>query len=72
MMDRAIERADRVQGEHDRGRNEGMATGLNDFLDRLSTEDRDSLLGILRMSNTYLAEDMDDVLAILSDLNEDN
>jgi hypothetical protein len=46
-----------------------VSLGLADFFDALSAEDRASLVGILRDTNTYLAEDMNDVMAILDELN---
>ena len=46
-----------------------VSRGIADFLDTLSAEDRASLIGIMRDTNTYLAEDMTDVIAILNDLN---
>jgi hypothetical protein len=47
---------------------DGISPGLAEFLDRLSVEDRENLLSVLRDSRTYIAEDMTDVLAILQDL----
>jgi hypothetical protein len=46
-----------------------VSLGLADFFDALSAEDRASLVSILRDTNTYLAEDMNDVMAILDELN---
>lgn len=48
---------------------DGVSRGLSDFFDALSAEDRASLVGILRDTNTFLAEDMNDVMAILNELN---
>ena len=41
-----------------------------DFINRLSPEDKEGLLDVLRDSRTYLAEDMNDVIAILEELKE--
>ena len=48
---------------------DGVSRGLSDFFDALSAEDRASLVGILRDTNTFLAEDMNDVMAILNEIN---
>jgi hypothetical protein len=47
---------------------EGVSEGMAKFIAGLSPDDRDSLLGVLRDSRTYLAEDMTDVIAILRTL----
>lgn len=48
---------------------DGVSPGLTEiFFDSLSSEDRASLVGILRDTNTFLAEDMNDVMAILNEL----
>ncbi len=45
-----------------------VSRGMADFLDALSADDRASLVAILRDTNTFLAEDIDDVIAILNEL----
>jgi hypothetical protein len=45
-----------------------VSTGLAQFLDRLSPEEREGLSGVLQDPRTFLAEDMTDVLAILRQL----
>lgn len=45
-----------------------VATGLTQFLDRLSPEEREGLCGVLQDPRTFLAEDITDVLAILRQL----
>jgi hypothetical protein len=47
-----------------------LSRGLTEFFDSLSAEDRASLVGILRDTNTYLAEDMSDVMSILQALDD--
>jgi hypothetical protein len=49
-------------------KDEGVSSELARFLDRLSPEDRATLVELLRQPRTYLAEDMTDVLAILRGL----
>ena len=44
------------------------STGFIDFMNSLGHEERQELAAALREPNTYLAEDMDDVLAILQTL----
>lgn len=44
------------------------STGFLDFMNSLKPEDREELAEALREPNTYLAEDMTDVLAILQTL----
>ena len=41
---------------------------LAQLIARLSPEERESFLEILRDANTYIAEDMTDILAILESL----
>ena len=41
---------------------------MGDFLAVLGADDRACLVGILRDTNTYLAEDINDVIAILNEL----
>jgi hypothetical protein len=47
---------------------EGVSDGMAQFIARLSPDDRDSLLDVLRDSRTFLAEDLTDVIAILRTL----
>jgi hypothetical protein len=47
---------------------DGMSQAMADFINRLSPEEKESLLDVLRDSRTYLAEDMTDVIAILKDI----
>lgn len=47
---------------------DGLSPGLTRFFEELSAEDRENLLDMLRDQHTFLAEDMNDVLAILRDL----
>ena len=47
---------------------EGVAEGMAQFIAGLNPADRDSLLGVLRDSRTFLAEDLTDVIAILRSL----
>ena len=49
---------------------DGMSQAMADFINRLSPEDQEGLLDVLRDSRTYLAEDMDDVIAILKEIND--
>lgn len=50
------------------GMREGVSEGMARFIAELAPEERDGLLGVLRDSRTFLAEDLDDVLAILRTL----
>jgi hypothetical protein len=45
-----------------------LSPGLTKFISTLSDEDKDNLLHVLRDPKTFLAEDMDDVLAILQQM----
>ena len=47
---------------------DGVSEGMASFIAGLSHDDRESLLGVLRDSRTFLAEDLTDVLAILRSL----
>ena len=47
---------------------DGASPGISRFVDGLSEEECEDLKVVLRDSNTYLAEDMDDVLAILNQI----
>ncbi len=49
-----------------------VSTDLARFIEGLSPEDKECLVGILREPKTYLAEDMMDVLAILRQLQSEN
>ena len=49
---------------------DGMSQATVDFINRLSPEEKEGLLDVLRDSRTYLAEDMTDVIAILDDLKD--
>jgi len=49
---------------------DGMSQAMVDFINRLSPEDKEGLLDVLRDSRTYLAEDLDDVIAILKDIED--
>ncbi len=51
-------------------RSQVQPSGLVDLLNRMNADDRESLIGILRDTNTYVAEDINDVLAILSSLDD--
>lgn len=46
-------------------RADGISPDMARFLANLTTEERETLLGVLRDPQTYLAEDMTDVIAIL-------
>ena len=47
-----------------------VSTDLSQFFDRLTSEQREGLATVLRDSRTYLAEDIDDVIAILRQLDD--
>ena len=49
---------------------DGVSTEFSQFFDKLTSEQREGLATVLRDSRTYLAEDMDDVIAILRQLND--
>lgn len=49
-------------------RQDRASTGLLEFMNALKPEDRKELAEALREPNTFLAEDMTDVLAILQSL----
>lgn len=49
---------------------EGMSPALAEFINRLSPEEKEDLLDVLRDSRTYLAEDMSDVIAILKEIKD--
>ena len=49
-------------------RNDRASTGFVDFMNALGPEERRELAAALREPNTFLAEDMEDVLAILQTL----
>ncbi len=52
----------------DSGMQDGVSQGLSRFIDRLKPDDREKLVEALKDTKTYLAEDMDDVIAILNEL----
>jgi hypothetical protein len=52
------------------GTSNEMSQSLTDFINRLSLEEKEGLLDVLKDSRTYLAEDMDDVIAILKEIND--
>lgn len=47
---------------------DSVSPGLARFIEGLSMDERENLLGMLKDTNTFLAEDMTDVMAILQDL----
>ena len=47
---------------------DGVSTEFSQFFNRLTTEQREGLVTVLRDPRTYLAEDLDDVIAILRQL----
>lgn len=47
---------------------EGISPAMAQFFASLSAEERENLLGVLRDPQTYLAEDMTDVIAILKSI----
>jgi len=49
--------------EHD-----GVSKEFAQFLNNLSSEEKEGLIGVLKDPSTFLAEDMNDVLAILAQL----
>ena len=49
---------------------DGMSQTMADFINRLSPEEKEGLLEVLKDDRTYLAEDMDDVIAILKEIND--
>ena len=49
---------------------DGVSTDMSRFLDGLSPEEREGLLEVLKDPRTFLAEDMDDVIAILQDIQD--
>ena len=49
-------------------RTERVSTGFLEFMSSLSPAEQKELAAALREPNTFLAEDMDDVLAILQTL----
>lgn len=53
-----------------RQRADGVSTDLAQLLQRLGPEERSELAALLRQPNTFIAEDMDDLLAILRDLDD--
>ncbi|NKB22199.1 MAG: hypothetical protein GKS01_17065 [Alphaproteobacteria bacterium] len=47
---------------------DGVSPGFSQFIDGLSEQEREDLKVVLRDSNTFLAEDMNDVIAILDQI----
>ena len=47
---------------------DSVSLGFSRFMNRLSEEERKDLKVVLRDSNPFLAEDMDDVFAILNQI----
>ncbi len=56
----------------DRLAQDRVSPGLARFIERLSQEEKECLVGILRQPKTFIAEDMTDVLAILRQLQSGN
>lgn len=50
---------------------ERVSSDLARVLSMMSPAERQELTQLLRQPNTYLAEDMDDLIAILQDLGDD-
>ena len=51
-------------------RGEKVSAGLMRFFDGLGQEERDELLEMLRDPKTFIAEDLDDLLAVLKHLEQ--
>ena len=51
-------------------RDEKVSEGLMRFFDGLDREERDELLEMLRDPKTFIAEDLDDLLAVLKHLEQ--
>ena len=47
---------------------DGISEEFAKFLNNLSPQEKEGLIGVLKDPSTYLAEDMNDVLAILNQL----
>ena len=47
---------------------DGVSPGFSQFFDKLTSEQREGLATVLRDPRTFLAEDLDDVIAILRQL----
>jgi hypothetical protein len=54
--------------ENTLNRTDRTSTGFAEFMNTLGPDERRELTAALREPNTFLAEDMDDVLAILQTL----
>jgi hypothetical protein len=52
----------------DMGREDRVSTGLMRFLDSLTPAEREQFREVMRQPNTFLAEDITDLLAILDGL----
>jgi len=48
---------------------DGVSSQYSEFFGKLTVEQREGLAHVLRDPRTFLAEDMDDVIAILRQLN---
>ena len=51
-------------------RGDKVSTGLMRFFDGLGQEEREDLLEMLRDPKTFIAEDLDDLLAVLKHLEQ--
>lgn len=47
---------------------DGVSPHFSEFFDKLTVEQREGLATVLRDPHTFLAEDLDDVIAILRQL----
>lgn len=54
----------------DMGRDDKASTGLMRFLDTLTPDERAQFAEVMRQPNTFLAEDITDLLVILDGLNK--
>lgn len=52
------------------GPREGISPALAEMLNTLGPEERKELSELLRQPNTYIAEDMDDLIAILREFRD--
>jgi hypothetical protein len=53
----------------DTGRDDRVSSGLMRFLDSLTPDERAQFAEVMRQPNTFLAEDITDLLVILDGLN---
>ncbi len=49
---------------------DGVSPQFSQFFDKLTSEQREGLATVLRDPRTFLAEDLDDVIAILRQLDD--